>query len=65
MVDQGSCGYVCFYNGKRVEVYADTTFQAQKQVAAMLKVPPKKQYMITVVLAERNGDPVKTDPASL
>lgn len=65
MVDQGSCGYVCFYNGKRVEVYADTTFQARQQVAKMLKVPPKKQYMITVVLAERSGEPVKIDPASL
>lgn len=49
----GLCGYVCFYGSKRVEVYAATMFAAQKQVAEMLKVPPKKQYLISVHLCER------------
>lgn len=49
----GLFGYVCFYNGKRIEVYAPNTFAAQKKVAAQLNVPPKKQYMIAVKLAER------------
>ena len=46
-------GYVCFYNRQRVEVYAESTYAAQKKVAAMLKVPPKKQYLISVTLCER------------
>jgi hypothetical protein len=46
-------GYVCFYQGKRVEVYAETTFGAQNKVAAQLHVPAKKQYLISVNLCER------------
>lgn len=49
-------GYVCFYRGKRFEVYADTTYQAQTKVAQQNKI--KKQYEITVVLAEKNGEQV-------
>jgi hypothetical protein len=56
-------GYVCFYKGKRVEVYADTSFQAQEKAAAMLKA--KKSYEITVVLAERSGQQVTHDGAML
>jgi hypothetical protein len=47
------CGYVARYQGKRVEVYAPTAFAAQKKVAEQLKVPAKKQYLITVTLCER------------
>lgn len=56
----GLYGYVCFYNPtnsssgtKRVEVYAATLFAAQKEAARLLKVPPKKQYLISVNLCER------------
>ena len=47
-------GYVVFYNGKRIEVHAETSYEAQKQAALLLKVPKSKQYMISVVLAERS-----------
>jgi hypothetical protein len=56
-------GYVCFYKGKRVEVYADTSFQAQEKAAAMLKI--KKSYEITVVLAEKSGQQVIHEGAML
>lgn len=46
-------GYVCFYQGKRVEVYAETVLAAQKKVAAELHVPSKKEYLISVNLCER------------
>jgi hypothetical protein len=26
--EKGLCGYVCFYQGKRVEVYAESMFAA-------------------------------------
>jgi hypothetical protein len=54
-------GYVCFYNGKRVEVHAPSSLDARNKVAAMLKVPPKKQYLIAVKLAEKDGKPVNED----
>ena len=50
---KGLCGYVAFYQGKRVEVYAETLYAAHKQVAAQLKVPAKKQHLISVTLCER------------
>ena len=49
----GLYGYVCFYNGKRIEVYAPTVLAAQKKVAEQLKIPPRKQYLISVTLCER------------
>lgn len=53
-------GYVCFWKGKRVEVYADTTLQARDKACAMLKV--RKAYEVTVVLAEKDGAPVVHTP---
>jgi hypothetical protein len=55
-------GYVCFYNGKREEVKAETTLQAMKKVAAKLKVPTSKQHMISAVLAEVNDEQVVHTP---
>ena len=52
------CGYKAFYQGKSVEVYAETSYQAQQLAAAKLKVPEKKRYLITVVLCEKGGKPV-------
>ena len=49
-------GYVCFYKGKRVEVYADTSYAAQQKAATQLKVKSNKSYEITVTLAEKNGE---------
>ena len=49
-------GYVCFYKGKRIEVYADTTYEAQQKAATLFKA--RKAYEVTVVLAEKNSEPV-------
>lgn len=49
-------GYKCFYKGKTVEVYADTSYAAQQKAATILKV--KKSYEITVVLCEKKGEQV-------
>jgi len=49
-------GYIAFYRGRQVEVYADTSLQARDKAAQLLRV--KKAYQITVVLAEKDGEPV-------
>lgn len=49
-------GYVCFYKGKRIEVYADSSYAAQQKAATLLKA--KRSYEVTVVLAEMNGETV-------
>lgn len=56
-------GYVCFWRGKKAEVYAETSFEAQKKAAEIFKA--KKTYEISVVLAEKNGNPVIHSTSSI
>lgn len=57
-------GYLCFYDGKKVEVWATTSYAAQQQAARLLKVPKKKIYLVTPVLCERaDGSVVAHSPA--
>jgi hypothetical protein len=51
-------GYACFYNRKRIEVYAKSSYAARMEVRDLLKVPASKTYLINVVLAEKNGEAV-------
>ena len=51
-------GYICLYHGKKYEVYADSTFEAQKKCAVENKI--KKSYEISVYLAEKDSVPVGT-----
>lgn len=55
-------GYVCFYNGKRLEIYAKTPWEAKQKVIAQLKVPKSKQGLISVNLAEKDGKQVVHTP---
>jgi len=56
-------GYVCFYKGKRTEVCASTTYEAQTKAAAFFKA--RKQYEVTAMLAEKAGTPVIHSTASI
>ena len=47
-------GYICFYKGKKIEVYAPTSFAAQKKAAEQFKA--KKSYEVSVHLARRAGE---------
>lgn len=47
----GDSGYVCFYNRKRIEVYASGSWQAQELAAKYFKA--RKSYQVAVVVAER------------
>ena len=53
-------GYVAFWRGKRCEVEAASSFEAQKLAAAQFKA--KKPYEVSVVLAEKDGEPVVHKP---
>lgn len=46
-------GYIAFYRGKQVEVYAATSYGAQQKAAAVFKA--RKSYEVTVMLAEIVG----------
>ena len=49
-------GYVCFYKGKRLEVYANTVYEAQEKASMLFKA--KKAYQVSVNLAEKNGEAI-------
>lgn len=58
-------GYVGFYRGNRIEVYAEGLYAAKQKIIAELNVPPKREYMVSVMLAERDGQIVVHDGAEL
>lgn len=41
--------YICFYKGKQVEVYAETSYAAQQKAAQLLKA--KRIWDVIVLLA--------------
>jgi hypothetical protein len=53
-------GYMAFYKGKKTEVYAASSYEAQQKAAQVFKV--KKSYDVTVVLAEKDGKQVMHTP---
>lgn len=61
----GKNGYIAFYNDKTVEVWADTSFDAQKEAQRKLKVSEKNRYKITVCLCEKEGEQVIHDTTSI
>jgi len=48
----GDCGYIATYKGKRAELYAPSLYKAQQLAAVHFKVPAKKDYLVSVGLAE-------------
>lgn len=55
-------GYICFFKGRKVEVRANTSFEAQQAAVVALKLKPKQRVDITVVLAEKDGQQVTHVP---
>jgi hypothetical protein len=49
-------GYIAFYNGKRIEVYAENLFKAKEKAVKEFKT--KKTHMVSVMLAEKDGKEV-------
>ena len=56
-------GYIGFYKGKKYEVYAETSLEAQLKLAKQLKV--KKEYEISIFLCEKQGKEVIHDGSEL
>lgn len=55
-------GYIAFYKNKQLEVYANTSYEAQKEAAEQLAVHPSKRYMIEVVLCEKKNEQIIHKP---
>ena len=46
-------GYLAFYKNKKIEVLANTSYEAQKKAALVFKA--KKSYEVNVYLCEKDG----------
>jgi len=55
--------YEAFYRGRRLTVQAATSYAAQLEAARQFKA--KKTHEVTVMLAEKDGQPVVHAPAEL
>lgn len=51
-------GYIALFNGKRIEVYADTSYQALLKAREIFKPAKSKRHLVSVTLAEKDGEPV-------
>lgn len=62
-------GYVAFWNGRQTEVYAETSLKARDKAVEEFQKRSRakkvKPYEVTVILAEKDGEPVTHDPAIL
>jgi hypothetical protein len=58
-------GYVALYKGKRYEVLAETTYQAQGLAARHFGVKPSRAYTVSVTLAEKDGKQIVHSTAGL
>lgn len=58
-------GYVFFYHSKRVEVEAETLYDAKVKALAHFKPKKSDQHMVHGMLAEKDGQPVVHHPGTL
>jgi hypothetical protein len=51
-------GYVALYNGKKKVIWASSLYAAKQEAISMLKIPKSKQGLLSIILAEKDGEPV-------
>ncbi len=56
-------GYKAFYKGKTCEVYADSSYVAQRLAANIFKA--RKEWDVSVVLCEKQGEQVTHSTAEV
>jgi hypothetical protein len=59
-------GYVCFWNGKRAEVSAETVLSARSAAVGVFQTGTRKkvrEFEVTAVLAEKDGEQVVHRPS--
>lgn len=55
-------GYIAFFQGKRYELYATNMFEAKDLAIAHFKPAKNKQHLVSVHLAEKDGQEVVHTP---
>ena len=55
-------GYKAYYKGKTLDIYANSSYEAQQIAAKQFKA--KKSYDVAIVLCEKNGEQIAVNTAS-
>lgn len=58
-------GYITFYEEKQWECHAKSSYDAYEKAVAHFKPTKSKRWMISVMLAEKDGQPVVHSTASI
>jgi hypothetical protein len=56
-------GYIALYRGRRAEIFADTSREAQQKAAAIFKA--RKVWEVSVYMVEKNGETVTYSTSSI
>jgi hypothetical protein len=56
-------GYIALYRGRRAEVFADTSYEAQQKAAAIFKA--RRAWEVSVHLVEKGGETVTHSTSSI
>jgi hypothetical protein len=51
-------GYIALYRAQRWELHADSAYQAQVAAVEHFKPPKRREHLVSVHLAEVDGQPV-------
>lgn len=51
-------GYIALYQSKRAEIYAESLYAAKMQALEHFKPPKSKRHLVSVHLAEVDGETV-------
>lgn len=51
-------GYICIWNRKQIEVYADSLYAAKLEAIKQFGVKKNQHHQISVHLCEKNGEQV-------
>lgn len=55
-------GYIAILNGKKIEVYAESLYAAKQKAIAELKPKKRDLGLLSVMLAEKDGETVTHPP---
>ena len=58
-------GYIAIFGSKVLEIDAESLYEAKKKAVTDLKVPLTKLGLLSVMLAEKDGEPVIHSGAEL
>jgi hypothetical protein len=60
--DQPKLGYICLYGSLRWEVRSDSSYHARELAIAHFRPPKSKRHLVSVHLAEIDGETVTHAP---